>query len=155
MHPFRKAVEEGDETAIQALLADDVVFTSPVAFKPYVGKPITAAILRGVLRVFEDFRYIREIHDSNGGNHALEFEAGIAGAPGVTVNGCDFLHVNDDGLIDDFKVMVRPRCPKRWPQSFRESSRRPSNWPTSSPRPRRHREPGMRIGLGINYAGGF
>jgi hypothetical protein len=84
------------------------VFTSPVAFKPYVGKPITAAILRGVLRVFEDFRYIREIHDSNGGNHALEFEAGIAGAPGVTVNGCDFLHVNDDGLIDDLKVMVRP-----------------------------------------------
>ena len=67
MHPFRKAVEERDEAAIQALLADDVVFTSPVAFKPYVGKPITAAILRGVLRVFEDFRYVREIHDSNGG----------------------------------------------------------------------------------------
>jgi hypothetical protein len=47
-------------------------------------------------------------HDSTGGNHALEFEAGIAGAPGVTINGCDFLHVNEDGLIDDFKVMVRP-----------------------------------------------
>jgi SnoaL-like domain len=109
MHPFRKAVEDRDEAAIQALLADDVVFNSPVAFKPYVGKPITAAILRGVLRVFEDFRYIREIHDSNSGHHALEFEAGIAGAPaGVTVNGCDFLHVNADGLIDDFKVMVRP-----------------------------------------------
>jgi hypothetical protein len=107
-HPFRKAVEDGDETSIQALLADDVVFTSPVAFKPYVGKPITAAILRGVLRVFEDFRYIREIHDSNGGHHALEFETGIAGAAGVTVNGCDFIHVNADGLIDDLKVMVRP-----------------------------------------------
>ena len=65
-HPFRKAVEEGDEAAIQALLADDVVFTSPVAFKPYVGKPITAAILRGVLRVFQDFRYVREIHDPSG-----------------------------------------------------------------------------------------
>ena len=26
----------------------------------------------------------------------------------MTVNGCDFIHVNDDGLIDDFKVMVRP-----------------------------------------------
>jgi hypothetical protein len=107
-HPFRKAVEERDESAIAAMLADDVVFTSPVAFKPYVGKPITAAVIRGVLRVFEDFRYVREIHDSNGRDHALEFEAGIAGAPGVTVNGCDFLHVNDDGLIDDFKVMVRP-----------------------------------------------
>jgi hypothetical protein len=108
MHPFRTAVEERDEAAMAALLADDVVFTSPVAFKPYAGKPITAAILRGVLRIFEDFRYVREIHDSASGNHALEFETGIAGAPGVTVNGCDFIHVNDDGLIDDFKVMVRP-----------------------------------------------
>jgi SnoaL-like domain len=108
MHPFRKAVEERDEAAMAALLADDVVFTSPVAFKPYAGKPITAAILRGVLRVFEDFRYVREIHDSASGNHALEFETRIAGAPGVTVNGCDFIHVNDDGLIDDLKVMVRP-----------------------------------------------
>jgi SnoaL-like domain len=108
MHPFRKAVEERDEAAMAALLADNVVFTSPVAFKPYAGKPITAAILRGVLRVFEDFRYVREIHDSDRGDHALEFEAGIAGAPGVTINGCDFIHVNDDGLIDDFKVMVRP-----------------------------------------------
>jgi hypothetical protein len=108
MHSFRKAVEDRDEAAILALLADDVVFTSPVAFKPYAGKPITAAILCGVLRVFEDFRYVREIHDSNGGHHALEFETGIAGSPGVTVNGCDFIHVNDDGLIDDFKVMVRP-----------------------------------------------
>ena len=107
-HPFRKAVEERDEAAIQAMLADEVVFTSPVAFKPYIGKPITAAILRGVLRIFEDFHYLREIHDSNGRDHALVFEAGIAGAPGVKITGCDFLHVNDEGLIDDFMVMVRP-----------------------------------------------
>jgi hypothetical protein len=108
MHPFRTAVEQRDEAAIQAMLADTVVFTSPVAFKPYVGKPITAAILRGVLRVFEDFRYVREIADSNGRDHALVFETGIAGVPGVRITGCDFLHVNDDGLIDDFMVMVRP-----------------------------------------------
>jgi hypothetical protein len=105
MHPFRKAVEERDEAAIQAMLADDVVFTSPVAFKPYVGKPITASILRGVLRIFEDFHYVREIADSNGRDHALVFETTVAGKK---VNGCDFLHVNDDGLIDDFMVMARP-----------------------------------------------
>jgi hypothetical protein len=108
MHPFRRAVEERDEVAIQALLADTVVFTSPVAFKPYVGKPITAAILRGVMRVFEDFRYVREIGDVSGRDHALVFETKIAGAPGVTVTGCDFLHFDDDGLIDEFMVMVRP-----------------------------------------------
>lgn len=88
-----------------ALLADDVVFTSPVAFKPYPGKPITAAILRGVMRVFGDFRYVREITDSGGRDHALVFEATVAGKK---VTGCDFIHVNAAGLIDDFMVMVRP-----------------------------------------------
>jgi SnoaL-like domain len=107
-HPFRKAVEERDEAGIAAMLADNVVFTSPVAFKPYVGKPITAAILRGVLRVFEDFHYVREIHGSNGRDHAFVFEAKISGGPTRLVNGCDFLHFNDEGLIDDFVVMVRP-----------------------------------------------
>lgn len=104
-HPFRKAVEERDEAAIQALLADDVVFTSPVAFKPYVGKPITAALLRGVLRIFEDFRYVKEIADPDGRDHALVFETTVAGKK---VNGCDFVHLNEDGLIDEFMVMVRP-----------------------------------------------
>jgi hypothetical protein len=36
------------------------------------------------------------------------FETKISGAPGVQITGCDFLHFNDDGLIDDFTVMVRP-----------------------------------------------
>jgi hypothetical protein len=105
MHPFRDAVEARDEAAMVALLADDVVFTSPVAFKPYPGKPITAAILRAVLRVLEDFRYIREIADANGRDHALVFEATVSGKK---VTGCDFIHLNDAGLIDDFMVMVRP-----------------------------------------------
>jgi SnoaL-like domain len=108
MHPFRKAVEERDVLGVQALLADTVVFTSPVAFKPYVGKPITAAILRGVFRIFEDFRYVREIQDRNGRDHAFVFETGLVGVPGVKITGCDFLHFNEDGLIDDFMVMVRP-----------------------------------------------
>jgi hypothetical protein len=104
-HPFRTAIEQNDEAAIAALLADDVVFTSPVAFKPYIGKPITAAILRGVARVFQDFRYVREIHDSSGRDHAFVFETTVSGK---TITGCDFLHFNDDGLIDEFTVMVRP-----------------------------------------------
>jgi hypothetical protein len=105
MHPFRAAVEAGDLDAIEALLAEDVVFTSPVAFAPYPGKPITAAILRGVFRVFTDFRYVREIGAPDSPDHALVFTARVGGKE---INGCDFLHVDEDGLIDDLTVMVRP-----------------------------------------------
>lgn len=105
MKQFREAVEARDEQAMRDLLADDVVFTSPVAFKPYPGKAITSAILRGVMRVFEDFRYVREINDAGGRDTALVFQANVNGK---AVTGCDFIHVDDDGKIDDFMVMVRP-----------------------------------------------
>ncbi|MGW0799396.1 nuclear transport factor 2 family protein [Streptomyces sp. NPDC002692] len=105
MHPFRKAVEAGDLDAVEELLADDVVFTSPVAFKPYPGKAITAAILRGVTRVFTDFRYVREIAGADGRDHALVFTARVGDKE---INGCDFLHFDEDGRIDDLMVMVRP-----------------------------------------------
>ncbi|MFF2993581.1 nuclear transport factor 2 family protein [Streptomyces sp. NPDC057950] len=105
MHPFRKAVEAGDLAAVEELLADDVVFTSPVAFKPYPGKAITAAILRGVTRVFTDFRYVQEIAGADGRDHALVFTAKVGDKE---INGCDFLHFDEDGRIDDLMVMVRP-----------------------------------------------
>ncbi|GAC83154.1 hypothetical protein GP2_009_00170 [Gordonia paraffinivorans NBRC 108238] len=105
MKQFREAVEARDADAMRELLADDVVFTSPVAFKPYPGKAITSAILRGVLRVFTDFRYIREINDTGGRDSALVFEATV---DGKRVTGCDFIHVDEEGKIDDFMVMVRP-----------------------------------------------
>ncbi|MER6378800.1 nuclear transport factor 2 family protein [Streptomyces sp. NPDC001118] len=105
MHAFRRAVEAGDIDAVEALLAEDVVFTSPVVFKPYPGKAITAAILRAVSQVFEDFRYVREIGDPAGPDHALVFTARVGDRE---LTGCDFIHVNEDGLIDDLMVMVRP-----------------------------------------------
>ncbi|MET9499935.1 nuclear transport factor 2 family protein [Streptomyces sp. NPDC006552] len=105
MHPFRAAVEKGDLAGVEELLAENVRFTSPVVFKPYPGKAITAAILRAAFRVFEDFRYVREIDSAGGRDHALVFEARVGDRE---ITGCDFLHVDEDGLIDDFMVMVRP-----------------------------------------------
>jgi ketosteroid isomerase-like protein len=105
MRAFREAVEAGDLDAVEALLAEDVVFTSPVVFKPYPGRAITAAILRAVARVFEDFRYERELAGDDGRDHALVFSARVGGRE---LTGCDFIHLNEDGLIDELTVMVRP-----------------------------------------------
>ncbi|MEU8799832.1 nuclear transport factor 2 family protein [Spirillospora sp. NPDC048819] len=103
MHPFRAAIEKGDIDALPALLAEDVTFLSPVAFAPYEGRAMVSAILRAVTRVFADFRYVNEI--GGGRDHALVFKARVGDRE---VHGCDFLHHDDDGLIDEFCVMVRP-----------------------------------------------
>lgn len=103
MGTFREAIDAKDMDAVESMLADEVVFRSPVAFKPYPGKAITNAILRSVVEVFEDFHYVREIHDDT--KHALVFEAKV---DGLEVTGCDFLVFNEAGKIIDFMVMVRP-----------------------------------------------
>ncbi|MFF4170580.1 nuclear transport factor 2 family protein [Streptomyces sp. NPDC001744] len=105
MHPFRTAVENRDSAAVEALLAEDVVFTSPVVFRPYSGRAVTAAILRAALRVFSDFRYVREIGSADGRDHAFVFTAKVGDKE---IQGCDFLHFDEEGRIDEFTVMVRP-----------------------------------------------
>ncbi|MGW4732993.1 nuclear transport factor 2 family protein [Streptomyces shenzhenensis] len=105
MRAFREAVEAGDLDAVEALLAEDVVFSSPVAFKPYSGRAVTAAILRGVAWVFEDFRYERELADADGRGHALVFRARVGERE---LTGCDFIRLDAGGRIDELTVMVRP-----------------------------------------------
>ncbi|MEA2403659.1 MAG: hypothetical protein QOE08_306 [Thermoleophilaceae bacterium] len=105
MHPFRTAIEARDLNAVAALLADDVVFRSPVVFKPYRGRDAVTALLTAVSQVFEDFTYTREIGAPGARDHALVFEARIGDRQ---VEGCDFLHVDENGTIDELVVMVRP-----------------------------------------------
>ena len=105
MHAFRAAVESGDQEAVVALLAEDVVFRSPIVFQPYHGRDALAVILLAVSRVFEDLRYEREIGADGAADHALVFKARIGDRE---VQGCDFLHTDESGLIDEFTVMVRP-----------------------------------------------
>jgi hypothetical protein len=88
-----------------ALLAEDVVFQSPVVFKPYRGREAVRPILHAVSQVFEDFEYVREIGSPDAADHALVFRTRIGDRE---LEGSDFVHVNDDGLIDELTVMVRP-----------------------------------------------
>ena len=105
MHPFRAAVEARDWEAAIALLADDVVFRSPIVFQPYEGREAVGMILRAVSQVFEGFRYTREIGAEGASDHALVFQARVGDRD---VEGCDFIHMDAGGSIDEFMVMVRP-----------------------------------------------
>ncbi len=105
MHPFRAAIEANDIDAAVALLADDVVFQSPVVFKPYRGRDAVRPILHAVAQVFEGFAYTREIGAPGAPDHALMFRARVGARE---VEGCDFIHEGADGAIEELTVMVRP-----------------------------------------------
>lgn len=105
MHPFRTAVETRDIDAALALLSEDVVFRSPIVFKPYRGRASVGAILTAVAEVFEDFSYVGEIGGSGERDHALVFTARVGERE---IEGCDFLHLDEDGSIAELVVMVRP-----------------------------------------------
>ena len=101
---FKKAVEAGDWEAAVDCLAADVSFNSPVAFKPFEGKDTVAEVLRAVSQTFEDFHYTDELSHGDG-THALVFRARVGEKQ---LEGLDLLRMNDEGLIEEFTVMVRP-----------------------------------------------
>jgi SnoaL-like domain len=98
-------VENRDVQALDALLADDAVFHSPVVHTPQVGKLITKKYLAAAFHVFfnESFRYVRELQGDR--DAVLEFEVTL---DGIAVNGVDMIEWNDAGKITEFKVMLRP-----------------------------------------------
>lgn len=102
-HPFRVAAEAGDHDAMTAALAPGVQFHSPVAFRPFDGREATAAVLRAILSVFEDFEYTDEL--TTGDTVALMFRARVGDK---SVQGLDYLRMGEDGLIEEFTVMLRP-----------------------------------------------
>lgn len=81
--------------------------SSPVPWRsrPIEAKPSPRRYSARCLRVFEDFEYRREIVSADGTDAALVFEAKVKGK---TISGCDFLHLDEQGKIDEFTVMVRP-----------------------------------------------
>jgi hypothetical protein len=94
-----------DENAISALLHEDAVFESPVVHTPQRGKPITVKYLASAGKVFNNtgFHYVGEWEGKN--SLILEFNAEING---IKIDGIDMITWDEDGLITNFKVMVRP-----------------------------------------------
>jgi hypothetical protein len=100
---FRAAAEGKDFSAIEELFTEDVIFFSPVVFKPYEGREAVAMLLGAVVQVFEDFRYLDQVE--TGDAAALAFSARVGDRQ---LDGIDFLHFDSDGRVDRMAVYVRP-----------------------------------------------
>jgi hypothetical protein len=100
---FRAAAESKDFTALDELFNEDVVFRSPVVFKPYEGRDAVAMLLGAVAQVFEDFRYTDQVE--TGDAAALAFSARVGESE---LDGIDFLHFDGDGRISRMEVFIRP-----------------------------------------------
>ena len=105
IHKWHDLINNDDLNKLDAILAEDAVFSSPVVFNPMKGKEITKMYLYAAGQSFnmDKFKYTREIHDEM--HSVLEFETYI---DEISVNGVDMIEWNEDGKIKDFKVMIRP-----------------------------------------------
>lgn len=102
---WHEIVRGRDLESLTSLLAADACFHSPIVHRPQAGRAVTAMYLSAACQVLlnDSFRYVREVVS---GHHAvLEFVVEI---DGVEINGVDMIRWNEDGRIDDFKVMIRP-----------------------------------------------
>jgi hypothetical protein len=105
LETWHRIVVTQDPGGLHALLADDVVFHSPVVHTPQRGKALTTRYLDAALHVFfsPSFRVVRKLFGDT--DAMLEFETEV---DGVTINAVDIVKWNPAGQIVDFKVMVRP-----------------------------------------------
>ncbi|MEH6476745.1 MAG: nuclear transport factor 2 family protein [Sneathiella sp.] len=102
---WHKIAATKDVQGLSKILHEDAIFHSPVVHTPQKGKALTQMYLTAAFHVLtgDDFKYVREVVSGN--NAVLEFETIV---DGITINGVDMITCDDDGLIVDFKVMVRP-----------------------------------------------
>jgi len=105
LEKWHQMIQAGDLSNLNDLLADEVVFRSPVAHKPYGGRQVVFFILSNVIQVFQNFTYHREFYTEDGDNVVLEFSANVSGK---SLKGIDMIQFNEQGKIIDFEVMVRP-----------------------------------------------
>jgi hypothetical protein len=100
---FGRSVVSKDIEAAILRLAPDVVFRSPVVFRPYEGREAVGGVLRAVFEVFEDFRYVDEM--TTPGREVLTFEARVGDR---SLQGIDIIRLDAGGLVGELTVMVRP-----------------------------------------------
>jgi 2,4-dienoyl-CoA reductase (NADPH2) len=102
---WHEMVAQRDLSTLSALLHPNAVFRSPMAHKPYASAQAVALILNTVMTVFSNFVYHRQLATADGLSVVLEFSANVGDK---ALKGIDLIAFDEQGLIVDFEVMVRP-----------------------------------------------
>ncbi|HEY2479542.1 MAG TPA: nuclear transport factor 2 family protein [Solirubrobacterales bacterium] len=102
-HAFRRAAEAKDLDLMRETLAEDVVLHSPILFKGFEGRDIALMVLGHVIEVFEDFRYVDELHGED--TVTLRFKAKVGD---FEIEGIDFLELDAHGRVCELTVFLRP-----------------------------------------------
>lgn len=90
---------------LASIVHPQAVFRSPMAFTAYAPAPALILALSTVIEVFEDFSYHRRLASDDGLDIVLEFSARVGDKQ---LKGIDFIRFDEQGLITEFEVMVRP-----------------------------------------------
>lgn len=102
---WHEMIASRDLATLNEIIHPDAVFRSPVAHTPYQGRDALVLALSTVSNVFEDFTYTREFATEDGKDVVLEFSAHVGGKK---LKGADFIKFDEEGLIIEFEVMIRP-----------------------------------------------
>jgi hypothetical protein len=102
---WHRLIETRDLSDLASIVHPDAEFRSPMAFKPYRSREAVILILSTVITIFENFTYHRAFADNDGQNVVLAFSADVGGK---SLKGIDMVRFDEDGLITDFEVMIRP-----------------------------------------------
>ena len=100
-----RVIENWDTPQLEDMLAEDAVFYSPAVFTPQRGRATTLAYLYAAEQMFSttNFHYVEKWYGDN--SAVLHFAADV---DGLSLEGIDMIHWNDDGKITEVKVMIRP-----------------------------------------------
>ena len=90
------------EHALEAALAEEVVYHSPLLWAPNTGKTPTILNLTSAARVLEDFTYHQQFSGDN--SVALAFSTHVGA---IQMRGVDVIQFGSDGLIRHLEVFLR------------------------------------------------
>lgn len=105
LEAWHEMIARRDLGELESIVHPEAVFRSPMAINAYRPRTALLLALNTVLSIFKDFTYYRQFASADGLSVVLEFSATVNDKQ---LKGIDMIRFDEQGLIVEFEVMVRP-----------------------------------------------